>query len=152
MVDPLMNQLKQGASPEMLARSVAWGALLGVFPILGTTMTLCAIAGVVLRLNHIALQTVNWLVYPVQFLLIIPFLQLGNALFGLDPVPLSIDEITARFNADFIGACRDMVWLALRAIVAWAVVALPSILAIRLALTPFFRRCARMVGNKGQAV
>ena len=151
LITPLKQQITQGATPAKLAQSVAWGALLGIFPILGTTSLLCGAAGIALRLNHIAMQTVNWLVYPLQFLCIIPFLRLGNLLFGIDPFPLSLTEITARFDADFWGSLQNMGWLALRGIVAWMLVAIPTILLIRLLLTPVFARLARSLPRKDNA-
>ena len=149
LTEPLLNQLTQGASPVQLARSVGWGFVLGIFPILGTTTTLCGIAGVAFRLNHIALQAVNWLVYPLQILLIIPFLRLGNLLFGLDPFPLSLTEITALFEADFWGSLRNLGGLALRGVVAWALVAMPAVILFRLVLTPVFTRIARTLPSRG---
>ncbi len=150
LIQPLLNQLTQGASPVQLARSVGWGFVLGIFPILGTTTTLCGIAGVALRLNHIALQAVNWLVYPLQILLIIPFLRLGNVLFGLDPFPLSLTEITALFEVDFWGSLRDLGGLAARGIVAWTLVAIPTVILFRLILTPVFTRIARSLPQRGE--
>jgi hypothetical protein len=40
------------------------------------------VAAVVLRLNFPALQLVNYLVYPLQILLLWPFARLGKWLFG----------------------------------------------------------------------
>jgi uncharacterized protein (DUF2062 family) len=140
--DPLIGQLKQGATPEKLAQSLAWGGLIGIFPILGTTTLLCGLAGVALRLNHIALQLVNWMSYPLQLALVIPFLRLGNLLFGMEQFPLSITEIAAAFEADFLAATRELGGVALRGIVAWALVALPAVALFRRALTPLLRRLA----------
>ena len=148
LIGPISQQLKQGVTPDKLAQSVAWGVMLGVFPILGTTMMLCGLAGLVLRLNHIIIQTVNWLIYPLQIILIIPFLRLGNILFGIDQFPLSISEITALFEADFWGSLQDMGWLALRGVVAWVLVATPVILIMRWSLTPVFSRLAKSVSRK----
>src|SRR3981081_2804173 len=39
LVRPLLDLLRQGATPEKLALSVALGAMLGVFPMLGATTT-----------------------------------------------------------------------------------------------------------------
>lgn len=126
LIDPLIGQLKQGATPEKLAQSMAWGSLIGVFPILGTTTALCGVAGVAFKLNHIAIQTMNWLVYPLQIALILPFLQLGNLIVGQPPLTLSIEEISAMFAEDFLTAARNLGGLALRGIAAWLVVALPA--------------------------
>lgn len=145
LADPLIGQLKQGATPERLATSLAWGATLGLFPILGTTTTLCGVAGVVFKLNHIALQVTNWLVYPLQIILIIPFLRLGNLIFGHAQFPLSLQEITELFATDFTGTARNLAGLALRGIIAWALVAVPSAWIMRQAFLPPVRHLAENV-------
>ncbi len=137
LIDPLIGQLKQGATPEKLAQSMAWGSLIGVFPILGTTTALCGVAGVAFKFNHIAMQAMNWLVYPLQIVLVIPFLQLGNIIFGQPPLTLSIEEISAMFTEDFITAARNLGGLALRGIAAWLIVALPATwLVARILISP----------------
>jgi uncharacterized protein (DUF2062 family) len=44
LVRPLLNLLRQGVTPEKIALSVALGVMLGVFPVLGATTALCALA------------------------------------------------------------------------------------------------------------
>lgn len=148
VIEPLAAQLKQGATPEKLAQSMAWGFTLGIFPILGTPSILCGIAGVVLRLNHIAIQTVNWLVYPLQIVLIIPFLKLGNRLFGFGELNLSLKEIALMFEQDFGHAALELGGLALRGIVAWVLVALPLNFVLRRILLPPIRHLAVKVFPK----
>lgn len=67
-------------TPEVLALSLAFGLVLGVFPMYGIPTLLCAGAAVVLRLNHPALQLVNLLSSPLQFALFMPFHRLGERL------------------------------------------------------------------------
>lgn len=140
VVDPLIDQLKQGAEPHKLAQSMAWGFGLGIFPILGTSTTMCGITAIWLRLNHVAIQLMNWLVYPLQILLIIPFLQFGNILFGIESSHLSLKEITASFEHDFWSAAQSMGGLALRGIVAWALLVLPMVFLVTRALNPIMIR------------
>ncbi len=51
IVAPVIAQLKQGATPEKLALTVALGFILGVFPILGSATLLCGLVAWALRLN-----------------------------------------------------------------------------------------------------
>src|SRR5262249_31861133 len=74
---PIIELLRQGVTPEKMALSLALGVALGVFPALGWTTTLCAIAALVLRLNLPAIQIVNYFMYPAQIALLIPFFRLG---------------------------------------------------------------------------
>jgi len=101
VVAPILLQLKQGITPQQVALTLALGAVLGIFPILGASTPLCLLAGVWLRLNQPLIQLVNYLVYPAQLLLLIPFYRTGERLFGAEPVPIvNIPELIARFGAD----------------------------------------------------
>jgi hypothetical protein len=48
-----------------------------MFPVLGSTTILCAAAAFVLRLSLLAIQAVNFLIYPLQLIVFLPFLQGG---------------------------------------------------------------------------
>jgi hypothetical protein len=74
---PFIQLLRQGVSPEKVALTIALGIILGVTPVLGSTVLLCTLAATVLRLNLPAIQLVNGVVYPLQFILLIPFYRLG---------------------------------------------------------------------------
>src|SRR5271155_6084176 len=93
LVRPVLDLLRQGVTPEKIALSVALGVALGVFPVLGSTTALCALAALVLRLNLPAIQVVNYFVYPLQIGLLIPFFRAGEILFGAPHLPLSLAEI-----------------------------------------------------------
>src|SRR5256885_328582 len=66
IIAPILAQLRQGITPEKIALTLALGAALGIFPILGASTLLCAIAGIWLRLNQPVIQLTNYLVYPLQ--------------------------------------------------------------------------------------
>jgi len=149
VIKPLIGQLKQGAEPGKLAQSLSWGFMLGIFPILGTTTTLCGVAAIWLKLNHIAIQLVNWLVYPVQILMIIPFLKLGNYLFGVKTQQLSLADITAAFENNFWSGLQDLGGLALRGIAAWTVVALPVVFLLTRILKPVMIHLNQRISRKG---
>ena len=97
IVDPLVAQLTQGVTPHHLALSCAMGCTVGIFPVLGSTTLLCFIAGVVLKLNQPALQSVNYLVYPIQLGLFPVFIRMGEKLFGASPITFSPLQLTQEF-------------------------------------------------------
>ncbi|UCH20270.1 MAG: DUF2062 domain-containing protein [Deltaproteobacteria bacterium] len=102
IVTPLMAMLKQGISHEKIALSIAVGITLGIFPVLGTTTALCAIAAFLLRLNLPAIQLVNFVVYPLQLFLLIPFLRVGGWLFG--------DRRFLQLGNDIINPVQNDIW------------------------------------------
>lgn len=117
--DPIFKQLKQGVSPHKLAQSVAFGMVLGTFPVLGPTTALCILAAAIFKLNHVAIQTINYVAYPLQFALFIPFYRMGEWIFSAEPIAIDIPMIIQEFNVDFMMALKKYAISALMAIVAW---------------------------------
>ena len=143
----MLGQLRQGVTPEKLAWSLALGIGLGCFPVLGATTGLCFLAGVALKLNQPAVQFVNYLSYPAQLLLIIPFMQAGQRLFGKAPLPLTLPQLQAELASlggwEVIGRYAVA---SLRGVVVWMLVAPPTMFALRLVLRPALARL--LIGRK----
>src|SRR5277367_3848606 len=99
LVRPIIELLKQGVTPEKMALSLALGVTLGIFPALGWTTALCAIAALVLRLNLPAIQIVNYFMYPAQIALLIPFFRLGERIFRAPHLAISVPRIYAMIHA-----------------------------------------------------
>jgi uncharacterized protein (DUF2062 family) len=97
---PLLDLLASGMTADQIALSIVLGAVLGVFPILGFPTMLCILAALVLRLNLPALQLVNYLVYPLQLTLLIPFIRLGGWLFpSAHASPKVLDTVNTAMHA-----------------------------------------------------
>lgn len=140
---PIVTQLKQGITPAQVALTLALGAVLGIFPILGATTALCAVAGIGLRLNQPLIQLVNYLVYPLQLALLIPFYRAGERLFGAEPVPLiDLPGLLARFGADPWQFILDYGMVGLYGIAVWALVAAPLAALCYALLKPALGRLA----------
>lgn len=129
VVQPLKAQLTQGVSAGRLAAALALGLTLGAFPVLGATTALCALAAVALRLNQPAIQVANYLAYPVQLALLLPFFSAGAALFGAPPVTFTLAGLQADLSADLLGTVARYAGANLRAVAAWALVA-PVVFAV----------------------
>ena len=122
VTDPLRKVLGQGHTPEKLALSLAFGVAIGLFPIFGTTTLLCIVAGVVLRLNHPALQVANQLMYPLQVPLILVFVRFGEFLVSRLAVA-AVPVATASASADPWTVLARFGTAGLHGILGWAVVA-----------------------------
>lgn len=139
---PLLNLLRQGVSPGQLAWSTALGAYLGIIPMLGVTTALCTMVALPLRLNLVAIQAVNWLVYPLQILLIIPFFRGGERLFGQPSRELAPSELMALFKADLWGAMASLWSTTWHALVVWFLIGIPFVAVSNIVLRVLFTRLA----------
>jgi uncharacterized protein (DUF2062 family) len=144
LVNPILELLRQGVTPEKIALSLAFGVGVGIFPVLGVSTILCTIIAIALRLNLPAIQLVNYLVAPVQLVLIIPFVRVGETLLGLAPQPLSISE-GFRLMAIGIAHAVTVLWDAIvHAAFGWIVIGPVFIFVLYRALRPVLMRAARI--------
>ncbi len=140
VIRPVLDLLRQGITPEKIALSIAIGAALGVFPLVGTTTILCALAAAVLGLNLPAIQLVNYLVYPVQLALLLPFMRLGELVSGPGTAPLIPARVLGQVRSNPWQAAV-ILWDALeRAMLAWLITVPLTALLLYLTLAPLLRR------------
>jgi uncharacterized protein (DUF2062 family) len=140
VLDPIINLLLQGVTPEKIALSIAYGAVLGVFPILGSTVILCTAATFLFRLNFVAIQISNYLIYPLQLILFIPFIRLGETILGTEPFPLSMEKIFTMLADDMIGAIKTLWVTNLHGIFAWFLTGPITIFLLYTILKPIIRK------------
>jgi uncharacterized protein (DUF2062 family) len=119
VVQPILEFLRQGLTPEKLSFTIALGITLGVTPVLGSTVLLCTLAAILFRLNLAAIQLVNWLMYPFQLALLIPFYRIGGWIFRTPPSDLYLAHILALIRTNVLHAISTLWTVTLHAIVAW---------------------------------
>ena len=123
LIRPLLELLRQGVTPEKLALSIALGAVLGVLPAIGCNTALCALVALLLRLNLPAIQIVNYFLYPLQIVLLIPFFRLGERVFRATHLPVSVPQIYGMLHTNLWGSAK-LLWTATwHAIAVWALFA-----------------------------
>jgi len=93
VVKPVMDLLRMGATPERLAWSIAAGLLIGINPVLGSTTVLALAVASAFRLNYVASQLGNHLMYPLELLLFPVWIALGSRLFGTPGLKLGRHEL-----------------------------------------------------------
>ena len=113
---------RTGTSPRRMAACIAVGICIGIFPILGTTTILCAAAAFALRLNQPLIQIANYVVYPLQILLLVPFYTAGNWLFGGQLPAEAGRQLVESFGRDGWSSLLQVGDLTLYAIIAWLMV------------------------------
>jgi hypothetical protein len=139
VVRPIVDLLRQGLTPEKLAFTIALGIALGVTPVLGSTMLLCSLAAFAFRLNLAAIQLVNWLVYPFQLALLIPFYRIGGWAFRTPPSELSVVHILAFIRTDIFRAVATLWIVTIHALAAWLLLGTIATGLLYLLLVPVLR-------------
>ena len=119
--DPLVAELRQGATPEAVSAAVVISFAIAIVPFIGLTTLLCLVTGRLFRLNHVVMQIVNHSAFPLQVLLIVPFVRLGETLSGSRHFVLTPEAIIGEFNRsipDFL----EKFWLTgLHGLIGWLI-------------------------------
>ena len=144
LVDPILELLRQGVTPEKLAMSLAFGLGFGIFPVLGVSTILCTVVAIVLRLNLPAIQLVNYLAAPIQLALIIPFVRVGEHLLQLAPQPLSISEGFKLLASGVVHAVTVLWDAIVHAALGWIVIGPFVIYALYRLFKPLLTRAAQV--------
>lgn len=123
--DPLVKLLTQGATPEGLARTLAWSVVCSMFPFLGFTALLNLVVGQALKLNHAVMQACNQLLGPVHLVMILVYVRVGERIWGASgedrfTVAAMVEAFTTLGIGDFLARFG---WAGLHAFTAWALTA-----------------------------
>ena len=145
IVIPILDLLRQGITPEKISLSIALGITLGVTPVIGSTTILCFLVAAVFGLNLPAIQLVNYIVYPLQFALLIPFIRMGAWIFAEQPAETSVAQILSLIRADVWSAIATLWTATMHALVAWLALGSLASLVIYLFLAPVLRKLSAAV-------
>lgn len=123
---------KQGLTPKNLSQSILLSALLSVIPIIGISTLLITTIGFSLRkhLNLPVMLALNYVLWPIQIVLIIPFIRIGESIFLVEAKSHSIAEIVSSFQNNFFETISQLSFELLCGIGGWFCTALPITLAI----------------------
>ena len=138
--DPLLAQLRQGATPEAVSAAVVVALALAIVPVIGVTTLLCLLAGRLFRLNHIVMQVVNHVSYPLQLILLVPFVRLGETLTGADPIALSPTALIDEFSRSFGGFVAKFGMAYVHGLIGWVLTVPLLCWMLHLLLRRVFRR------------
>ena len=130
--------LSQGISPSRLALTLALGFAIGCIPVIGVPTVLCLGLALALRLNLPAIQAANYVVMPLQLLLIAPFVRLGAWLMATKPVGVLTPHALMHFST--LNLAARMGGMAGEALLAWLLVAIPAVALLTATLTLMLRR------------
>lgn len=138
--DPFLTEIKKGVTPDEIAAAVSVSLAIAVNPIIGTTTILCLIAGKIFRLNHLIMQTINYFSYPLQLLLIVPLVRLGEIITGAEKLPLNPTLILEEFNRSFSGFLIKFGMAGLHGLLGWLIAVPPCAFIINFILRKFLHK------------
>ncbi|RPA67790.1 DUF2062 domain-containing protein [Cyclobacteriaceae bacterium YHN15] len=139
----LKRLFQQGLTPKELARSIALAFWIGIFPIYGTTTVVITFLALKLRLNLPIMIAVSYVLTPLQFLFLIPFIRIGEFVLGYQPMVMDLSTLKALFSTGLFETLSVFSGRLALAVGAWILVALPVSVLLYIILFQIFRKVKR---------
>ena len=115
--------LEGGESVRRTAWTIGLGFVVGMFPLLGVTTIACALLASVLRLKQSAMQLGNFAALPLQIVLLLPFLRLGERITGAERFVFDASALLKGFPNIPESTARAVVMAQWHMIAGWAATA-----------------------------
>lgn len=140
---PLLALLSQGLTPDKLALMLGIGSVCSLFPFLGFTSLLNLLVGLWLRLNQPLLQTLNQLLGPVQLVMIVVYVRLGEWMWRAEESRFTVAAMVQTFReASALEFLSRFGWAGIHAATAWALTSPVLLAAVYFLSRPILRRMA----------
>lgn len=122
--------LKQGLTPKELSQSIIVSGLISTIPILGVSTFMITTVSLKRKLNLPVMISLSYLMWPVQILLIIPFIRVGEFIFSVPRNPHTVDEIINSFQNSFFQTLSHLSFELLCGLGGWLLTAVPLAVVI----------------------
>ncbi len=122
--------LKQGLTPKELIQSIVVSGLISTIPILGVSTFMITTVSLKRKLNFPVMISLSYLMWPVQILLIVPFIRVGEFIFFVPQNHHTVEEIISSFQNSFFQTLSQLSFELLCGLGGWLLTAVPISIVI----------------------
>jgi uncharacterized protein (DUF2062 family) len=130
---------KQGLTPKQLCKSVIVSGLISTIPILGLSTFMITTVSLKWKLNLPLMLAISYLMWPIQILMIIPFMKIGQFIFSVPGKHHSVEEIISSFQESFFKTVTNLSFELLCGFGGWLLTAVPVAIGIYYLTLLFFK-------------
>jgi uncharacterized protein (DUF2062 family) len=123
LITKTKDLLVSGNTPHQLSLAITLGIIFGVFPFIGVTTIILTVIALVFKLNMVIVQLSNYVVYPLQLMLYLPFIKMGKFLANRQSI--TPKQVIETMKENWMTGIEKLWDIHLWAILSWALVAVP---------------------------
>lgn len=116
---------KQGLTPIELTQSIIVSGLISTIPILGVSTFLLTALSLKRKFNLPIMIAQSYLMWPIQVIMIIPFINIGEFIFSVPKTNHSAQEIITSFQNSFFATLSHLSFELLCGFGGWLLTAVP---------------------------
>lgn len=124
--EKIKDLFKQGITPKQLAVSITVATAVSLFPIFGVSTIVLTALAIRFKLNLPIMIALSYVIEPVKVILFIPFINIGETLFGTEHTLLTFEAIKASYNLSFFNTLKSLSFELLCGFAGWALTTVPA--------------------------
>jgi uncharacterized protein (DUF2062 family) len=128
--DKTIALMRQGLTPNELSQSIIVSGLISTIPILGVSTFMITTISLKSKLNLPVMIALSYLMWPIQILMIIPFIRVGEFIFSVPRNHHTVDEIISSFQSSFFQTLSHLSFELLCGLGGWLLTAVPFAVVI----------------------
>ena len=117
---PVLRELRRGATPEKVALAAVLGFVSATWPQIGTNPIMAILLSWGFRCNKAITSGISLVFTPLQYMLMIPYLRVGETLLGVEHFETTVPEIVRIVVTDPIGSFEVLGMPLVHAILGWS--------------------------------
>jgi uncharacterized protein (DUF2062 family) len=124
--------LSQGTSKKEIILAAFVGSIIGVMPVFGLSTILGTFLAIRLKLNLGFTVLFTYLVSPLHTVLFLPFIHLGEKIYGVEHTLLTFQAIKDSFSVDYFITFKKLWFEVICGLSGWFTFSIPLIATITL--------------------
>jgi uncharacterized protein (DUF2062 family) len=121
----IKQPFQQGLHWKAVTKAIIVSFLVTIIPFFGVTTLLLTFVAIKFKLNLPIMIAINFMVLPLQVILFLPFIHIGESIMNINHTLLTIQEIKASFDVSFFNTVKGLFLELLCGLIAWLLVSLP---------------------------
>lgn len=142
--DKVTALFKQGLSPILISQSIIVSGVFSIIPILGVSTFILTALSIKKKLNLPIMIAISYLMWPIQVLLIIPFIRVGEFIFSVPSTHHTAMEIINSFQNNFFQTLSKLSFELLCGLGGWLLTVVPVSIGTYALLFLLLKRTAKM--------
>ncbi|MBP6759763.1 MAG: DUF2062 domain-containing protein [Flavobacterium sp.] len=139
VIDKITVLFKQGLTPKEISKSIIVSGLISTIPILGVSTFIITTISLKSKLNLPIMIALSYLMWPIQILLIIPFIRVGEFIFSVPQNHHTVEEIISSFQNSFFQTLGQLSFELLCGLGGWLLTATPVAFGVYLLVDLFLK-------------
>ena len=121
----IKQPFQQGLGINEIIKAVIVSLLITVIPVFGINTILLTFLAIKFKLNLPIMIVVSYIATPLQYILFIPFIHVGETIFNTKHTLLTVTDIKASFEISFFQTIKNLLLELICGVSGWLLLALP---------------------------